>query len=561
MTGIVVASLGISGCKTDEDSSKVLEGEGKPDVTPPANDESAAFIAKLDTGCGTGNCHRAAGQGKLPFGVLQGFANQTTPIHSCLETKNCYADSLTKEAAQQCWTACIEGSGGLGGNGGIFQAAIRAGIVKKISDAAGLDESARDAMLVMPMSNPPPARDIALDIAAFRRMASWMQAEVGADYAGIRAIRPDDGGNAGQEVTCDEFHPKVLEQIIPDYSQDGLKMFGCPGNGFPDDPNKCFGNLALSDATDGGTPGLVVKILRRLEGREQSAFWMRSSADGRYASIGNGFIEDLKTDNRKIQVESDSIDPAFSPDNKLYIWPTMICPIAPLGKPSLAKVGPGVKESGCVAADVGVYGSMGTDINGDLLLISGYTNNNFGGGTRDSSQMPGEEGSFSIRRISNNRITEENNQYVTPFETDYQISPTGRILVGRLMRKGGQQAFRVRVVRPDGNAINPAETKTSGVICMKGEKANISFDNRFVTFHHYADGSPQDAGAAPGHSNIFVYDILKKRGIRVTNMKNESKAYFPHFRADGWVVFQIKGADGVESIATSNAALVLKAMP
>lgn len=93
---------------------------------------------------------------------------------------------------------------------------------------------------------------------------------------------------------------------------------------------------------------------------------------------------------------------------------------------------------------------------------------------------------------------------------------------------------------------------------MKGEKANISFDNRFVAFHHYADGSPQDNGQADGASNIFVYDLKKRKGIRVTNFKGTDGGFFPHFRADGWLIFQIKREDGKELVATSNAALILK---
>lgn len=73
------------------------------------------------------------------------------------------------------------------------------------------------------------------------------------------------------------------------------------------------------------------------------------------------------------------------------------------------------------------------------------------GRRNDSNDMPGTDEQFTIRRISNNKITEQELSFVTPYETDYQISPTGKLVIGRLMSKDHGQAFafawRDRMVR------------------------------------------------------------------------------------------------------------------
>jgi hypothetical protein len=552
-------SLFFTTCKSNSDSSEILETTL---VTP--DPQAVHYIAKLDSNCGL--CHGNS-DSKMTFTALKQIASQTRSYHQCLEQTDCYG-VLDKPKALACWN-CITGAGGLRAQGGLYHTAIRSGIVNKIIVTAELDVSAASSgMLLMPVDvAPAPADDLAQNIDDFRIMAAWFTEEANSAFSKIKSVRPplpNEGDGNNQQVSCDNFSPVAERQIIDDYSMEGVTMFGCGGTSWPEDPKTCLSDFENSNFADSSTPGMTVKILRRLEGRPSSAFWMRSSPDGRFSSIGNGYIEDVKTPDQKLKVLSSSIDPAFSPDNKFYVWPNMICPTAPLSDITLKKVGIDVAASGCVPENIGVYGSLGTDSNGDILLISGYTNNNFGGsGQRsDASNMPGQGGGFSIRRISNNRITEERNRFETPFETDYQISPTGKIVVGRLISAEHGQVFRVRTVRPDGITINPADNATTGIICMRGEKANISFDNRFVAFHHYADGADQDKGENDGTANIFIYDILKKRGIRVTNFQaRTASAFFPHFRADGWLTFLIKSSDRVESIAISNAALILKDMP
>jgi hypothetical protein len=537
-----------------------------------ATPQSIEMVAKIERGCASGGCHGGDAAGHMPFEKLSEFAAQTAGYHGCLLTRQCFGN-LDQTSARLCWD-CITGAGNLNLNGGIYQAAIDHGIVKKIADAAGVTTSGNniDPNYQIALNGSMPqggtldeAGDLAANQAKFQEMATWLTSEFDNNYPNIRALRAPstDPDESLQDATCDEFSPVVAQNVLTDFSMEGLSMFGCPDSGWPDDAGRCLSNVADTRWADAGTPGLTVKVLRTLTNRPASSYWTRSSADGRYVATGNGRIEDLKIADRSIQVNGGSIDPAFSPDNKFYLWPSMICPQSPLNDGVLTTTGPSVQASGCVSdGSVGVYASLAKDSSGDLLVIQGYTNNNSGNGSRDNNGTLRAGTKLKIRRLTNGRFSGATTQHSTPYESDYQVSPSGKLLVGRFNHKITGQGYRVRVMRPDGTTIAPENKSTSGVICMKGEKANISYDGRFVTFHHYSDGSPQDIGTPAGTSNIFIYDILKKRGVRVTNMSGDSKAFFPHFRADGWLMFLIKGTTGQpESIAASNATFVLKNMP
>ena len=562
---ICLCILSASGCqKRRPVTNTALKTQ---DISPLALE----MVTKIESGCAYGGCHGGDANGQMSFERLSGFAEKTAGYHGCLITRQCFAN-LDQPAAALCW-ACIAGAGNLNGNGGIYQAAISHGIVKKIADAAGMatsgdhiDPSYQQALnMSMPLGGAlDAAHDISADQSKFQELATWLTGEFDNNFPNIRALRSQSTGEdaSQQDATCDEFSPLVAQNILPDFSMEGVSMFGCPPSGWPDDAGNCLSNVPNSPWADGGTPGLTVKVLRTLTGRSSSAFWTRTSADGRYVSTGNGRIEDLKIADRSVSVNGSSIDPAYTPDNKFYLWPNMICPQSALNDGTLTSVGTNVPQSGCVTQSVGVYASIARDSNGDLLAVQGYANNNSGTGRRDSNTALKVDRNLHIRRISNGIFTDVTTTHNTPYESDYQISPSGKLIVGRFNRKITGQAYRVRVLRPDGTTIAPENKSTSGVICMKGEKANMSYDGRFVAFHHFSDGSPQDTGTTPGISNIFIYDLLKKRGLRVTNMSGDSKAFFPHFRADGWLMFLVKGpSEEPESIAASNATFVLKNMP
>jgi hypothetical protein len=155
--------------------------------------------------------------------------------------------------------------------------------------------------------------------------------------------------------------------------------------------------------------------------------------------------------------------------------------------------------------------------------------------------------------------------FETPFETDHLFAPSGQLIVGRYFKKG-VQAYKVRRLDiADGNPH--LSNEAIAVICMQGEKPTTSFDNRFVAFHHHSNGTPiQDDGTEAEAPNVFIYDLKTQKSVRVTNMKNGAKAYFPHFRADGWLYFLLKEPAGeggdeeniVETVVASNIALVMK---
>jgi hypothetical protein len=105
--------------------------------------------------------------------------------------------------------------------------------------------------------------------------------------------------------------------------------------------------------------------------------------------------------------------------------------------------------------------------------------------------------------------------------------------------------------------------------CVQGGKPAISFDERFMVFHHYvgpndfADlgfSSASDPAftdmLAKGTSNIVVVDRVTGARTRVTAMHAGQYALYPHFRSDGWIYFLVRDQNtGREYAVASDAAL------
>ena len=163
------------------------------------------------------------------------------------------------------------------------------------------------------------------------------------------------------------------------------------------------------------------------------------------------------------------------------------------------------------------------------------------------------------------------------------LSPSGRLLINRV--KG-----RERTVNVDGVDIVSAEqsgyalhlisasrdgeewsvsVEDGGRVCITGGKAVVSFDERWMTLHHYTTAADAaalgfvdaaDPGFAPyatlGSSDIYLVDLLTGVPRRITNVGPGQYALFPHFRSDGWIYFVVRTLDGEEYFAASDAALV-----
>src|SRR5262249_22572140 len=141
----------------------------------------------------------------------------------------------------------------------------------------------------------------------------------------------------------------------------------------------------------------------------------------------------------------------------------------------------------------------------------------------------------------------------TPNEGDVVLAPSSSLLI---TRSGGpiQNGYVMRslIATPAGNSYT-VQTPTIARYFVQGGKAALSFDERWLTFHHYVDADDwQELGypnaTAPGFqalliqhaANIYVLDLTTGESRRVTNMGPGQLALYPHFRSDGWIYAIVK---------------------
>ncbi len=134
-----------------------------------------------------------------------------------------------------------------------------------------------------------------------------------------------------------------------------------------------------------------------------------------------------------------------------------------------------------------------------------------------------------------------------------------------VIRKTGYRLRFVDKLRTDAASYDAAGDTTASEICLKGNKAMMSFDDRFIVTHHAID-QEDDATNAGKHADIWLYDILKKQSVRVTQTPPGTFALYPHFRADGWIYFLVREWDAAgqvrsDYILASDAALQMAKAP
>jgi hypothetical protein len=109
-----------------------------------------------------------------------------------------------------------------------------------------------------------------------------------------------------------------------------------------------------------------------------------------------------------------------------------------------------------------------------------------------------------------------------------------------------------------------------GRYCERGGKPGFSYDERWLTYHHYVAANDwQELGypsasdpafvalRAQGAANTYVLDLLTGEARRVTTMSPGQFALFPHFRSDGWLYIQVRDHNrNREYVVASDIALV-----
>ena len=116
------------------------------------------------------------------------------------------------------------------------------------------------------------------------------------------------------------------------------------------------------------------------------------------------------------------------------------------------------------------------------------------------------------------------------------------------------------------------QTPTAATYCVRGDKPAFSYDERWLTYHHYvaeedwaalgypsADDPAFRALRQQGAANLFVLDLLTGEERRITTMGPGQLALFPHFRSDGWIYAVVRDAARGEYVIASDAALAFEA--
>lgn len=398
-----------------------------------------------------------------------------------------------------------------------------------------------------------------------------------------------------------------------------MPMFACPSF---DKPVLCFqqkdsggSDIFPLSSQFNDTRGWQVKIhpaskMRIIhEAPNASAYWVRSSPDGRFVAMGlresrnvgekyySGAIWDMNAklngslEPREILVNS-PFDPQFFPDGSGVNYAGgNFCPMRILKSPKLKTLN--FTEPGCIKdRRIGLYQSIGTSLDStDSLAISGYFSSDYGRTANSnpwsSPNLPNDDhrdsipfwqarsylSFFSMVFTGESFEVLDVNKHYTPYDGDWQLSPSTRLLVSRVAGVDGQgkfvqQGYKIHLVnrREDSNDY---QTQVVGQFCQPGGKATFSYDERFLTYHHYLDASDfEELGFSSatdpqfqellkkGASNIYIHDLATGMNRRITMMYPGQYALFPHFRNDNWLYFLVKdGNSKKEFLVATDVAL------
>jgi hypothetical protein len=367
----------------------------------------------------------------------------------------------------------------------------------------------------------------------------------------------------------------------------GINMLGCAG---APDPTQCLQSFARAASTTYGAtwdvPGAGQnRILHEFGAGYGSAFWTRSSADGRFLAHGaegpGSIVVDL-LDGSEIPVNA-SYDPSFFPDNSGFVFQggsRNTCPQSVLlGSPSSVSM----TEPGCTnLGQVGLYEHVGGHPSGDYFSVDGLFTSDDGGKSptfRDPATNFGQGSMAGLVPIVWTGSAYQTKPQVSksiPYEGDSVLSTSAQLLISRLTGPNGRQlgfVMRQVIATPSGQSYT-IEVPEIARYCFSGGKPAFSYDERWWVYHHYihlTDADAQELGftgvndpgfngyEAQGAANIYLVDTATGERTRLTNMSPGQYALFPHFRSDGWIYFQVRDINAnTEYSAANDAALLLE---
>jgi hypothetical protein len=368
----------------------------------------------------------------------------------------------------------------------------------------------------------------------------------------------------------------------------GMLMYGCPPGATS--ARECLADETRAADTSYGAswdviPDTAMRVLYTTD--YVSAYWTRSSADGRF--VGHGVNVSSGQRGRFIDLRRDtavpsngSYDPAFFPDDSGFMFQGMRAYTCPLSVLTAEPRSITFSEPGCTnSRSIGLYQHVGAALSGgDYWALFGLFVSDDGGHEPTLENPATDFGSDASSRFA--RLVNTGSSFAvmgttsvrTPFEGDGVLAPSGELLVNRISGPGGRQLGYVmrRIEADTAGPTLSVEVPEIARYCFEGGKPAFDFDEQWMAIHHYvtADDAvelgftgPSDPAFAPylaeGASNLYLVNLATGVRTRVTRMEPGQYALYPHFRADGWMYFVVR-TNGMrpEHVVASDALLALR---
>jgi hypothetical protein len=412
----------------------------------------------------------------------------------------------------------------------------------------------------------------------FQKVVDWV-------FRGMPAFNEVFGGPPEPEECVPSITPELQQHVAAMKTQgwgarladQSTPMYGC---GAATDPKQCLTDLPVVSqpwAAQG-----VDQTMRVLRDLPRTSYWVRSSADGRFVGYGqftSAAVIDLSKPATAPAIQVDArYDPSFFPNNDGVSFagtdlssntpgPIKVCKQSALiNAANMAQPMLTLKETGCTSIIDSVYQSVGASLDGAAFWMSNGSHVNDDGGNQITSPLDGfeDDSVTQLTPMVNDGVSYKPQKVVelkTPLEGDQIFSPSSQILVTRFGSKPGHQGYTLRkittTVGADGTVGMTANVV--GKICGAGAKATMSYDERFVVTHRYADAQPAttDGGKPVSHSDVIMTDLVTGEVFPITQMGDNQYALYPHFRADGWLYFLVRDMNGAgkETLVATDVAL------
>jgi hypothetical protein len=515
---------------------------------------------------------------------LRRWGDDAAAAYPCIENVNLGAQTSSL-AAVECLNELGDEAGIRARDLGAFSAAGRLDFFERLYRVAYQSGNSPEWQAFRDAVPMPTTLANSLDQGEFDVVAEWvLRGQPRLD----ELVPPDSTGDCTPSITS-EVSTRVNALATTGWravnEANGLSMYGCAGAATPFD---CMNNQPLAtERTYSATWDVApYKLLLLAEMPSyNSAFWTRSSADGRFVGHGGGdgaggsTIIDL-IDDSHIGVDA-AYDPGFFPDNSGFMFQGSGRNVCTQNILLTATTSINMDTNpACATVGIGLYQHSGRALGGgDYFTVYGSFVSDDGGFQYDPFADFSAGDTADIRPMIYTGTTwqeKPETMISIPNEGDAIMSPSTQFIVTRKGNSSSQQtAFQLRAVTatPNGPGYD-IDAPIVATYCESGGKPAISYDERWMVFHHGAyPNSDRDAidlgftGATdPGYAaysgdvhNIFIVDLLTGARTRITNMSPGQHAFFPHFRSDGWIYFIVKDG-GRETVVASDAALHLEAL-